>query len=84
HLEQFGNLVRPLEFLPSNEDLLLRQQGGRGLTRPELSVLLAYCKTMLKSEILASDVPEDKYIAHELVGAFPEVLRERYSEQMKS
>lgn len=84
HLQQFGNLDRSLEFLPSNEDLLIRQQGGRGLTRPELSVLLAYCKTMLKSEILASDVPEDKYIANELIKAFPDVLQERYSEQMKS
>ncbi|MGE3318752.1 MAG: NAD-glutamate dehydrogenase [Candidatus Berkiella sp.] len=82
HLVQFSNLDRALEFLPTNEDLLIRQQSGRGLTRPELSVLLAYCKTMLKSEILASDVPEDKYIAQELITVFPQVLQDRYSQEM--
>ncbi len=84
HLEQNANLVRSLEFLPSNEDLFLRQQTGKGLTRPELSVLLAYCKTLLKGELLASDVPEDKYIAMDLVTAFPEVLREKYEKEMFS
>jgi glutamate dehydrogenase len=67
HLEQHANLDRTLEFLPSNEDLLARQLTGKGLTRPELAVLLAYCKTLLKGELLASDVPEDKYIARNLV-----------------
>lgn len=84
HLVQFGNLDRSLEFLPTNEDLLIRQQGGQGLTRPELSVLLAYCKTLLKSEILASDLPEDKYIGVELIRVFPQVLQERYSKEMTS
>lgn len=82
HLEQNANLDRTLEFLPSNEDLLNRQQSGKGLTRPELSVLLAYCKTLLKGELLASDVPEDKYIAMDLVTAFPQELRDKYQKEM--
>ncbi|MBS0289484.1 MAG: NAD-glutamate dehydrogenase [Proteobacteria bacterium] len=82
HLEQNANLDRTLEFLPSNEELLARQQLGKGLTRPELSVLLAYCKTLLKGELLASDVPEDKYIAMDLVTAFPQVLQDRYEKEM--
>ncbi|MGD9592626.1 MAG: NAD-glutamate dehydrogenase, partial [Candidatus Berkiella sp.] len=84
HLEHHANLDRGLEFLPLNEDLIARQQTGKGLTRPELSVLLAYCKTLLKSELLASDLPEDKYIATDLVTAFPEILRERYEKEMYS
>ena len=84
HLERHANLDRAIEFLPSNEALLTRQQNGQGLTRPELSILLAYCKTLLKSEFLASDVLEDKYIALDLITAFPQVLREKYRKEMFS
>lgn len=84
HLEYHGNLDRDLEFLPSNETLLARQQIGKGLTRPELAVLLAYCKTLLKSELLASDVPEDKYIENVLVTAFPQVLQDKFKSAMFS
>lgn len=82
HLEQHANLDRSIEFLPSNEELLARQPNGKGLTRPEFSVLLAYCKTLLKGEILASDVPEDKYIALDLITAFPQVLRDKFETEM--
>jgi glutamate dehydrogenase len=84
HLEQHANLDRSLEFLPTNEDLMSRQTVGKGLTRPELSVLLAYCKTLLKGELLASDVPEDKYIAQDLVTAFPQYLRDKFEKEMYS
>lgn len=84
HLEQHANLDRDIEFLPTNENLLARQLTGKGLTRPELAVLLAYCKTLLKGELLASDVPEDKYIARNLVTAFPQDLRDKYEKEMYS
>jgi len=84
HLEKHANLDRTLEYLPTNEELLTRQQREKGLTRPELSVLLAYCKTLLKSELLASDVPEDKYIALDLITAFPQALTEKYQNDMFS
>lgn len=79
YLEKHANLDRELEFLPSNEALLARQQTiNRGMTRPELAILLAYSKTLLKSEILASDVPEDAHIAEDMVTAFPSVIQESY------
>lgn len=84
HLEYHANLDRDLEFLPSNEALLARQQIGKGLTRPEIAVLLAYCKTLLKSELLASDVPEDRYIENVLVTAFPQVLHDKFKSAMFS
>lgn len=84
HLQQYGNLDRNLEFLPSNEDIIARQQIGKGLTRPELAVLVAYYKTMLKAQLLASDVPEDPYIAQDLVTAFPQELINRYRKEMFS
>lgn len=79
YLEKHANLSREIEYLPNNEALLARQQTiNRGITRPELAVLLAYTKTLLKSEILASDVPEDVQIAENMVTAFPQILREKY------
>lgn len=84
HLEQCGNLNRGLEFLPTNEEIITRQAMEKGLTRPEIAVLLAYYKTMLKRELLASDVPEDPYVARILVTAFPKPLVEHYRKELFS
>tara|TARA_R110002110_G_scaffold195770_1_gene405441 strand:- start:44928 stop:49820 length:4893 start_codon:yes stop_codon:yes gene_type:complete len=83
YLETNANLDRNIECLPSNESLIMRHQNvGFGLTRPELSVLLAYTKTLLKSELLASDVPEDEYIAEDMVTAFPDVLKTQFRKSL--
>ncbi len=73
-LEQRGLLDRELEFLPTDKELEQRQADGRGLTRPELSVLLSYSKIALYEDLLASDVPEDPFIAARLRDYFPSRL----------
>lgn len=73
-LEQRGLLDRELEFLPSDKELEQRQTEGKGLTRPELSVLLSYSKIALYEDLLASDVPEDPFIAERLRDYFPTPL----------
>ena len=78
-LEQEGQLDRELEGLPDDEQLLERRNRGLGLTRPELSVLLSFSKIRLYSQLLASDIPEDPFLAQELQNYFPVPLRERYS-----
>lgn len=83
YLERHANLNRSVEFLPTDEALVVRKQNGQGLTRPELAVLLAYSKTYLKQALLASDLPEDPYIARALLLPFPQVLRQKFSERMK-
>lgn len=83
YLETNANLNRSLEFLPSDEELMTRKQTKKGITRPELAVLLAYSKTHLKQALLASELPEDIYIARSLLLPFPDALRQKYSEQMK-
>jgi glutamate dehydrogenase len=83
YLEANANLNRSLEFLPSDEDLNARKQSRKGVTRPGLAVLLAYSKTHLKQALLASDLPEDPYVARSLLLPFPNALRQKYSEQMK-
>ena len=81
-LEKSGLVDRAVEFLPSNKVLDERAAAGLGLTSPEFAVLLAWTKIGLTEELIASDVPEDAYLSHELERYFPEPLRERYRAQM--
>ena len=81
-LEKSAGLNRELEFLPSDEEILERRKAGRGLTRPELAVILAYSKISLFNELLESDVPEDPYLAKELTRYFPAPLQEAFEELM--
>ena len=76
-LESSGLLDRELEFLPDNETLGERVGHGQGLTRPELAVLLSYSKISLYQQLLDSDVPEDPYLAAELVAYFPPALQQK-------
>ncbi|MFN3234518.1 MAG: NAD-glutamate dehydrogenase [Gammaproteobacteria bacterium] len=81
-LEKEGYLNRELENLPSDEEIKERNALGQGFTRPEIAVLMAYDKILLKQQILDSELPEEPYFIGMLEKAFPKVLRERYSEAM--
>ena len=70
-LEQAGALDRALEFLPSAEAVAERGRAGRGLTRPELCVLMGYAKLALREHVLRSSVPDDPFLEHELRAYFP-------------
>jgi glutamate dehydrogenase len=84
HLEQTAGLNRELEFLPSDEVLSERKSNQQGLVAPELAVVMAYCKIHLNEALLASDLPEDPYLSHDLERYFPPPLPERYAEQMRT
>jgi glutamate dehydrogenase len=77
-LEASGLLNRALEFLPSIEEIGERHKAGRGLTRPELAILLAYSKMALFPLLIDSDVPEDPYLGHEMERYFPQAIERRY------
>ncbi|MGC3952722.1 MAG: NAD-glutamate dehydrogenase [Propionicimonas sp.] len=81
-LEESGFLDRGLEDLPDSATMAERIAGGRGLTRPELAVLLAYTKIALKEWVLAGDLPDDPYLADRLTGYFPQPVRERFADQL--
>lgn len=81
-LERDGKLDRALEFLPDDETIIERANEGKGLVRPELSVLLSYSKLTLYQDLLNSDVPEDEFLSEDLLRYFPPVLSERFSGPM--
>ena len=81
-LEARGRLDRALEGLPDAAALASRKAAGRGLTRPELAVLLAYGKLDLTEDVIASSAPDDPWFLTTLEGYFPGPLR-RFQYQMK-
>ncbi|WP_404417495.1 NAD-glutamate dehydrogenase [Marinospirillum sp.] len=83
-LEAEGKLDRELEFLPSDDELQDREAEHKGLTRPELSVLLAYAKADIKNSVLESEVPEDPWLGQALKRAFPGVILERYAQPLEN
>jgi glutamate dehydrogenase len=79
-LEESGRLNRAVEGLESNEELLRRAQESRGLTRPELAVLLSTSKMALQAAIEAGKLTEDATLTHELCDAFPKRMQERHGD----
>jgi glutamate dehydrogenase len=80
-LERAG-LNREVEHLPSDTELRARAGSGRGLTMPELAVVLAYTKSGISAELAASSLPEDPFCAQELEQYFPAALRQRHLTQL--
>jgi len=81
-LEQKSAFSRQLEGLPDRKALTERQALGQGLTKPEIAVLLAYSKMNYFEAIVASDIPDDRFVLDRLVRYFPAVLGERFAAQV--
>jgi glutamate dehydrogenase len=81
-MEKAGTLDRALEGLPNDEQIDERRSAGRGLSRPELAVLLAYVKIGLFQEMLDSDLPDDPALVPTLTDYFPTPLREKFTAAM--
>ena len=77
-MERSGALERAIEFLPGEDELVERRAARRGLTTPELSVVLAYVKIGLYQEFLTSDISTDTFLHDALVRYFPNALAERF------
>jgi len=81
-LEKSCGLDRTIEFLPSPKILQERKGHEQSLTAPEIAILLAYSKILLKEQILNSNVPEDTYLSRIINTAFPTIIREKYYDYM--
>ncbi|MFB8270136.1 NAD-glutamate dehydrogenase [Streptomyces sp. NPDC055955] len=75
-----GNLDRALEFLPADRQVKELLNSGRGLSQPELAVLLAYTKITAAHELIQTSLPDDLYLRRLLHAYFPQALRERFSD----
>ncbi|MGJ3509991.1 NAD-glutamate dehydrogenase [Enemella sp. A6] len=84
-LEKVGLLDRHLESLPSRTEMNRRLADGDGLTRPELAMLLAWTKIHLAGIVNESSLPDDPYLADQLVTYFPTPLRtDRYADALQA
>jgi glutamate dehydrogenase len=81
-LEKQGRLDRPLEALPDDETIDELRAAKQSLTRPELAVLMAYAKTTLYSELLASDLPDQAHCVGDLAGYFPTPMQKPFAREI--
>lgn len=81
-MERSGKLDRVLECLPDKEEIANRKLLKQGLTRPEIAVLMAYSKTVLKEALLDASLPEEPYFQVELEHAFPLRLQTQFKQYM--
>ncbi|MGW0556877.1 NAD-glutamate dehydrogenase [Streptomyces sp. NPDC002926] len=75
-----GHLDRGLEFLPNDRQIRELLNSGRGLSQPELAVLLAYTKITVADELIGTSLPDDAYLRRLLHAYFPQALREKFPE----
>ncbi|NOQ35337.1 MAG: NAD-glutamate dehydrogenase, partial [Methylococcaceae bacterium] len=84
NLEARGNLNRKLESIPDDNVLEERRSQAKGLTRPEVSVLLAYSKQLMKQDLLKELEALDKSVfLKSLQTYFPSALQEKYPQQIQ-
>ncbi|CAN5674426.1 NAD-glutamate dehydrogenase [soil metagenome] len=83
YLEERGGLAPKVEFLPSHKEVVERAKSGRGLSRPELAILLAYTKMGIYRRLLETDFPDEPYFQHYLYDYFPGAVRERFAQAVK-
>ncbi|MBP0460991.1 NAD-glutamate dehydrogenase [Streptomyces montanisoli] len=81
-LEREGHLDRDIEFLPHDRQIRELLNAERGLTQPELAVLLAYTKITVAEELIATSLPDDAYLLKLLHAYFPAQLRDSFAEQI--
>ncbi|WP_320669679.1 NAD-glutamate dehydrogenase domain-containing protein [Patulibacter defluvii] len=79
-LEEEGQLDRATLGLPTADELSDRRAAGHGLTRPELSVLVAAAKISTTKALLDSPYPDEPALLDDLRGYFPRVFGERCGE----
>ncbi|MBT2186050.1 NAD-glutamate dehydrogenase domain-containing protein [Sphingobium nicotianae] len=81
-LTKLGRLDSKVEELPECQALMLRAQDGKGLTRPELAVLLATAKLTLQDAVANSSLLNDPIATSDLFQAFPENMREDFAKNI--
>ncbi|HXH15151.1 MAG TPA: NAD-glutamate dehydrogenase domain-containing protein [Sphingomonas sp.] len=82
-LEATGRLDRKVEGLDSSDMLLRRGLDSRGMTRPELAIVLSMAKLTLQSAAEELKLADDPTMDGELMAAFPKAMRKKHAEAIR-
>ncbi len=77
-LEAAGKLDRAVEGIASNDELSRRAADGKGLTRPELAVIMATAKLLLQDAVEGSGLESDGATLADLLRAFPGEMQKKF------
>jgi glutamate dehydrogenase len=83
-LEASGRLDRKVEGIASTEELLRRGQDNRGLTRPEIAVVLSMSKIALQAAAEPLELSKEKLLEPELLAAFPRQMRTTHANAIRA
>ncbi|MFL6770032.1 MAG: NAD-glutamate dehydrogenase [Sphingomicrobium sp.] len=83
-LEASGRLDRKIEGLESSDVLLRRRADGRGLTRPELAVILSMSKMTLQDAAEELKLADDPTMQDELMAAFPKPMQKKHGSAIRA
>lgn len=82
-LEKENRFERDLEKLPTEEQFSRLSLKQRGLSRPDLSVLVSHAKLRLKDLLLKGEMLESPMLQPEIESEFPKILIRRYGRELK-
>ncbi len=82
-LEREKGLNRVIEGLPDEENIEGRLRIGKGLTRPELCILVSYAKINFTQALLATDIPGSSDMEDWMLNYFPSALKTKYVKEIK-
>ncbi len=82
YLKERVGLSRTLEKLPTQDEIDQRNKMGKGLTRPELSVLQSYAKISYTEDLLHSDIVDTKAMEERLLRYFPKKMAKNYPKEI--
>jgi glutamate dehydrogenase len=77
HLQENAHLDCALEKLPNEKEMQARKIANKGMMRPEISVLLAYSKQFLKTELLSES-------EHINLGLYQCILADYFPNQLQT
>lgn len=80
--EQVDGFSRDILCLPSDKELLDRKSQNRGLTRPELAVLMAHAKNQLKDYLSHSSLSAKPYFLNFVEHVFPRMISSRFRDAL--
>ncbi len=77
-------LSRKSQSLPVAEEIINRSIAGKGLTKPEISVLLSYSKIDLKERILSTNLADCKWLNCYFSEYFPSLMLKKFDKYVQN